>query len=145
MKLASRDMLNASNGHDRGAVNGSGAIYKIGDLAREFDVTLRTLRFYEDKGLLSPSRSGTTRLYSEEDRARLKTALFCKSIGLSLVEIRTVLELQANEGRVEGDDRRIRDIYAKRMGALQDQLTETQTAIHELQARLDELDRSAGR
>ena len=49
--------------------------YRIGDMAREFDVTLRTLRFYEDKGLLSPKREGSTRLYSRRDRTRLQLIL----------------------------------------------------------------------
>ena len=46
------------------------SVYSIGELSKEFDVTLRTLRFYEDKGLLNPNRRGTTRLYSRRDRSR---------------------------------------------------------------------------
>ena len=49
------------------------SIFKIGDLAREFGVTLRTLRFYEDRGLIQPGRSGTTRLYGSRDRERLRS------------------------------------------------------------------------
>ena len=67
--------------------------YRIGELASEFDVTLRTLRFYEDKGLISPRRVGSTRLYSRADRARLKIILLGKRVGLSLVDIREILEL----------------------------------------------------
>lgn len=58
--------------------------YFIGELAEEFDVTTRTLRFYEEKGLLSPSRSGQTRVYSAADRTRLKLILRGKRLGLSL-------------------------------------------------------------
>ncbi len=54
--------------------------YRIGDLAAEFDVTLRTLRFYEDKGLLRPTRNGVTRIYSKRDRARLKLILLGKRL-----------------------------------------------------------------
>ena len=50
-------------------------VFKIGDLAREFGVTLRTLRFYEDRGLIHPGRSGTTRLYGAQDRERLMEVL----------------------------------------------------------------------
>ena len=50
--------------------------FTIGDLAREFDVTLRTLRFYEDKGLLNPKREGLNRIYGRRDRARLRL-LYC--------------------------------------------------------------------
>ena len=87
-----------------GTAGTAGTIYKIGDLAREFDVTLRTLRFYEDRGLINPGRSGTTRLYSAEDRERLRVALFCKRIGLSLGDIRLVLELHDHS---DGDGRTV--------------------------------------
>lgn len=67
--------------------------FTIGDLAREFGVTLRTLRFYEDKGLLSPKRDGTTRLFSRRDRARLKLILMGKRVGFTLGDIREMLDL----------------------------------------------------
>ena len=67
-------------------------IFRIGDLASEFNVTLRTLRFYEDRGLLSPERSGSTRLYSQKDRARLKIILLAKRVGFSLLEILEIME-----------------------------------------------------
>src|SRR5690349_16348535 len=68
-------------------------IFTIGDLAREFGVTLRALRFYEDKGLLTPQREGLNRLYSRRDRARLKLILMGKRVGFSLVEIKEMLDL----------------------------------------------------
>jgi DNA-binding transcriptional MerR regulator len=67
--------------------------YSISDLAREFDVTTRTIRFYEDQGLLSPSRAGATRVFSNRDRVRLKLALRGKRLGFSLAEIRELFEL----------------------------------------------------
>jgi DNA-binding transcriptional MerR regulator len=60
--------------------------YSIRELAEEFDVTTRTLRFYEEKGLLNPSRSGQTRVYTMADRTRLKLILRGKRLGLSLDE-----------------------------------------------------------
>ncbi len=69
------------------------AMFTIGDLAREFDVTLRTLRFYEDKGLLNPKRDGMNRLYSRRDRARLKLVVMGKRVGFSLTEIKNMLDL----------------------------------------------------
>lgn len=140
MTLANRESGESLQATHHQMAEEPGQIFKIGDLAREFDVTLRTLRFYEDKGLLSPDRSGTTRLYSEKDRSRLKTIVFCKAIGLSLVEIRTVLELQSDGEEIAGDRKRIRDIFARRLIALQEQVSETQTAIAELQARLNDID-----
>lgn len=67
--------------------------YTISDLAREFDVTTRTIRFYEDQGLLSPAREGANRVFSNRDRVRLKLALRGKRLGFSLAEIRELFEL----------------------------------------------------
>jgi len=70
-----------------------GTTYTISELAREFDVTTRTIRFYEDEGLLSPKREGTNRVFSQRDRVRLKLALRGKRLGFSLAEIRELFEL----------------------------------------------------
>jgi DNA-binding transcriptional MerR regulator len=67
--------------------------FTIGELAREFGVTLRTLRFYEDKDLISPRREGLNRIYGRRDRARLKLILLGKKVGFSLAEIREMLDL----------------------------------------------------
>lgn len=67
--------------------------YSIQQLSREFDVTPRALRFYEDKGLLTPTRRGTTRLYSDRDRTRLRLALRGKSLGFSLEECREIIDM----------------------------------------------------
>ena len=71
--------------------------YTIGDLAREFGVTLRTLRFYEDRGLLSPRREGTARIYDARDRARLSVILKGKQLGFTLTEIRALLAEERGE------------------------------------------------
>jgi DNA-binding transcriptional MerR regulator len=70
-----------------------GTTFTISELAREFDVTTRTIRFYEDEGLLSPKREGTNRVFSQRDRVRLKLALRGKRLGFSLAEIRELFEL----------------------------------------------------
>lgn len=67
--------------------------YSISELASEFGVTTRTIRFYEDQGLLNPVREGTTRIFSNRDRVRLKLALRGKRLGFSLAEIRELFEL----------------------------------------------------
>lgn len=67
--------------------------YSIQQLAREFDVTARTLRFYEDKGILSPARRGTTRIYSDRDRTRLMLTLRGKRLGFSLEECREIIDM----------------------------------------------------
>lgn len=67
--------------------------YSIRQLSKEFDVTARALRFYEDKGLIHPERKGQTRIYSPRDRARLQLILRGKRLGFSLVEVHEILDL----------------------------------------------------
>ena len=67
--------------------------YKISDLAKEFDITTRSIRFYEDEGLIQPDRKGSMRIYNRRDRTRLKLILRGKRLGFSLAEIRELFEL----------------------------------------------------
>ena len=67
--------------------------YTIKTLSRDFDITPRALRFYEDKGILKPGRRGTTRVYSERDRTRLKLTLRGKRLGLTLEECREIIDM----------------------------------------------------
>ncbi|MEX0335357.1 MerR family DNA-binding transcriptional regulator [Vibrio tubiashii] len=67
--------------------------YKISDLAKEFDITTRSIRFYEDEGLIQPERKGSMRIYNRRDRTRLKLILRGKRLGFSLAEIRELFEL----------------------------------------------------
>jgi DNA-binding transcriptional MerR regulator len=67
--------------------------YSISDLAKEFALTTRAIRFYEDEGLLAPRRSGRSRVYGERERVRIKLVLRGKRLGLSLSEIRELLDL----------------------------------------------------
>ncbi len=67
--------------------------YSISELASEFDVTTRSIRFYEDQGLLHPTRRGQTRIYSSKDRVRLKLILRGKRLGFSLAETRELFDL----------------------------------------------------
>jgi len=78
-------------------------LFGIAELCREFGITLRTIRFYEDKGLLAPRRVGGTRVYTRRDRARLALILRSKAIGAPLSEIKHYLDLYGahGEGRVK--------------------------------------------
>jgi DNA-binding transcriptional MerR regulator len=69
------------------------AEFSISELAREFDITPRAIRFYEDQGLLAPRREGQRRIYSPRDRTRLKLTLRGKRLGLSLSEIRDLIDM----------------------------------------------------
>ncbi len=79
--------------------------YTITDLARELDITTRTIRFYEDKGLLQPARDGLKRIYSRADRTRLKLVLRGKRLGWPLDEIRKMIELYDLPG---GEERQLK-------------------------------------
>ena len=81
----------------------TGELFGITELCREFGITLRTIRFYEDKGLLAPRRINGTRVYTRRDRARLALILRSKAIGASLADIKHYLDLYGaqGEGRVQ--------------------------------------------
>lgn len=113
-----------------------GASFSIGDLSREFGVTARALRFYEEEGLISPRRDGATRIYSKRDRARLVWILRGKSVGFSLDEIGELLDLyDLNDGRVTQ-----RAVTAERCRARAEAL---RGQIAELQSAMDQLTRFA--
>lgn len=96
--------------------------FTIHDLVVEFATTARTLRFYEEKGLLSPRRNGQERIYSRRDRARLKLVVMGKSVGFSLEEVRDMLDLydlgdgQATQLRVALGrfDQKLRELETRR-------------------------------
>ena len=118
--------------------------YSIGDLAQEFDVTLRTLRFYEARGLLTPTRSGMTRVYSERDRARLSLILKGKQLGFTLVEIRAMLadaekEKTASTPTIGGLQLSKAQIL-EQLELLKNQQEEIKSAIAELEAALGRSD-----
>lgn len=108
-----------------------GALFTIGDLAREFGITLRALRFYEDKGLLSPRRDGMTRLYSEADRRRLAVILKGKHLGFTLAEIRALVA--AHDGEEAGLSLS-RERCLTQLSQLERQRAEIDAAIDELKS-----------
>ena len=74
------------------------ATFAISDLAREFGITPRTIRFWEDQGIVAPQREGGRRIFTRRDRARLKMALRGKRLGLSLAEIKDLIGMYASTG-----------------------------------------------
>ena len=97
---AARVWAAAESGNDASANDstaGTKAAFTIGELSREFGVTLRALRFYENKGLISPHRDGLNRLYSQGDRTRLALILKGKKLGFTLGEIRQMIAAEENE------------------------------------------------
>jgi len=108
------------------------ASYGIADLAREFDVTTRTIRFYEAEGLIAPSRQGQRRIFGPRDRVRLKLILRGKRLGFSLGEIREIIDLY---DRAPGEAGQLRFFLGKireRRAELERQRTDIADALHEL-------------
>lgn len=85
-------------GNDVGSTEHGDDFARIGDMAKMFGVTLRTLRFYEDKGLLNPKREGTTRLYTRRDRARLRLILLGRKVGFTLRDVKHMIDLYDPKG-----------------------------------------------
>lgn len=109
--------------------------YMIGDLAREFGVTLRTLRFYEDRGLLSPRRDGTARIYDVRDRDRLSVILKGKQLGFTLTEIRAMLAEDRLNGSPAANLKLSLDQIEDQIRHLEQQREEIEQALVELNAR----------
>lgn len=125
-------------------VNGSLArqrrTYSIGELARMFEVTPRTIRFYEQEGLLAPERRGQTRIYHEKDRVRLKLTLRGKRLGFSLAEIREVVEMY--DAMPDGNARQLKrllEILADKRNNMERQLED----IRLMQRELDDVEMRA--
>ena len=107
-------------------------VFTIRDLVKEFGVSSRTLRFYEEKGLVNPRREGQDRLYSRRDRARLKYVMMGKCVGFSLEEIREMLDLYDLGDRQVTQLKVARGKFGERIARLERQRTDIDRAIAEL-------------
>ena len=108
--------------------------FTIRQLCLEFKCTPRALRFYEDKGLLDPARQGLNRVYSYKDRARLQLILRGKRVGLSLAEIREILQLYDKEDGGAVQNAKALRKFKERIVALEQRREDIDQAIAELQA-----------
>jgi len=109
----------------------------IREMCDAFDVTPRTLRFYEAKELLNPIRQGTRRLYTRRDRARLKLILRGKRFGFSLEDIRQTLDLYDRDGGNSTQLLRTWQLAQDRLAAMEAQRAELDEAIAELKAEIE--------
>ncbi|MGE0876890.1 MAG: MerR family DNA-binding transcriptional regulator [Burkholderiales bacterium] len=108
--------------------------YTIGDLSREFDITPRAIRFYEDQGLLSPKREGQRRVYSARDRTRLKLTLRGKRLGLTLSEVRELIDMY-EPGRDERPQlQRFLAVLEHHKAALEGQRADIEAQLSEIAA-----------
>jgi DNA-binding transcriptional MerR regulator len=105
---------------------------RIGEMAKSFDVTLRALRFYEDRGLIHPRREGTTRLYSRRDRARLKLILLGRRVGFSLREVKQMMDLYDPKGQNARQYRLVLERSQRQLGRLEARRAALDEAIGEL-------------
>jgi DNA-binding transcriptional MerR regulator len=117
--------------------------YSISDLAKEFDLTTRAMRFYEDMGLLQPERSGPggrNRVYSARDRTRLKLTLRAKRLGLSLTEAREIIDMYDSPRDTGPQLRKFLAVLAQHRKQLEEQMADLQAnldevKVHEREAR----------
>ncbi len=107
--------------------------YSIRQLSKEFGVTARALRFYEDKGLIQPERRGQTRIYSSRDRARLRLILRGKRLGFSLVEIHEILDLYTPKDHGVAQMKATLVKYRNQIDALKRQREDLEAAIGDMQ------------
>lgn len=110
-------------------------IYTISDLAKEFDLTTRAIRFYEDMGLLQPERSGAggrNRVYSSRDRARLRLTLRAKRLGLSLSEAKEIIDMYDSPRDTGVQLRKFLDVLAIHRKQLEAQMADLQVTLDEV-------------
>ena len=107
-------------------------VIRIGEMAKRHGVTLRALRFYEDKGLLAPKREGSSRLYTRRDNARLKLILLGRKLGFSLRDVKQMIDLYDPSGSNSRQLRLALDKSEKQLVRLQRQRQELDEAIGEL-------------
>ena len=112
-----------------------GSQFSISDLAKEFDLTTRAIRFYEDMGLLEPERSGPggrNRVYSSRDRTRLKLTLRAKRLGLSLVEAKELIDMYDSPRDTGPQLKKFMVVLAEHRQQLESQLADLQATLEEV-------------
>ncbi|QOL50731.1 MerR family transcriptional regulator [Massilia litorea] len=115
--------------------------YTIAELAREFDITARAIRFYEDQGLLSPSREGVggrNRVYTPRDRTRLKLTLRGKRLGLTLSEIKSIVDMYESPKDTTAQIDRFLGVLAHQRETLEQQRADIEMALEEISAHEEE-------
>ena len=121
--------------------------YTIAELAREFDITARAIRFYEDQGLLSPKREGVggrSRVYTPRDRTRLKLTLRGKRLGLTLSEIKSIVDMYESPRDTVAQINRFLGVLAHQRETLEQQRADIEMALEEISAHEEECRRLLG-
>jgi len=106
--------------------------YSIGDIAKEFDITTRSIRFYEDQGLVTPTRKGQTRIYNQRDRVRIKLILRGKRLGFSLAETGRLFDLYDADRSSASQLETIMKLISQKKNDLNQQLEDINAVLIEL-------------
>ena len=110
----------------------SGTTFTIGELAREFDLTTRAIRFYEDCGLLQPQRAGRNRVYTLRDRTRLKLTLRGKRLGLTLSEVKELVDMYESPRDTQAQLKKFLTVLALHRAQLEQQMTDLNVTLDEV-------------
>ena len=137
MKMIHGRQTRPQRRRDRRFDRGGDDFTRIGEMAKKYGVTLRTLRFYEDKGLLTPKREGTTRLYARRDVARLKLILLGRKVGFSLRDVKQMMDLYDPCGL----QHQAAAADARKVGEAAGRLEKQRVAIDEAICELTQVDR----
>ena len=109
--------------------------WSISELSREFDVTPRTLRYYEDQGILDPERVGTQRIYHARDKTRLKLALRGKRMGFSLADIKSLIDMYAGPGSTQTQLLQYQNVLDHYRKKLESQLIDLKQTLAEIEVQ----------
>jgi len=108
--------------------------FTIGELAREFDLTTRAIRFYEDCGLLDPQRHGRNRVYTARDRTRLKLTLRGKRLGLTLAEVKELVDMYESPRDTQPQLKKFLVVLAAHRAQLEQQMADLNATLDEVRA-----------
>ncbi len=121
------------------------ATFTIGELAREFDLTMRAIRFYEDCGLLAPQRNGRHRVYTQRDRTRLKLTLRGKRLGLTLAEVKELVDMYESPRDTQPQLTKFMLVLATHRAQLEQQMADLSLTLDEVRAQEKEARRLLAR
>ncbi len=106
----------------------------IGELAREFDLTTRAIRFYEDCGLIAPQRAGRKRIYTQRDRTRLKLTLRGKRLGLTLAEVKALVDMYESPRDTQPQLKKYLAVLGAHRAQLEQQMDDLHATLDEVRA-----------
>ena len=109
--------------------------FTIGELAREFDLTTRAIRFYEDCGLITPQRSGRNRVYTSRDRTRLKLTLRGKRLGLTLAEVKELVDMYESPRDTQPQLKKFMLVLAAHRAQLEQQMADLHATLDEVRTQ----------